>query len=246
MKNLELEAQQRTELGKQNKGLRKAGLIPAIIYGHGIESLPVSVTEKAFLSTIGTSAGLNAIINLKVGSKTYPVITHELQKDALTDKIEHVDFLNIRMDQAIKAKVHVELKGTPIGVKDDGGILVLVLREVEIKCLPTNIPEKLFVDVSSLKIGEGLLIADLKKDYKDIEFLTPENEQIAQVSAPTKEEEVAPAAAAEVLPGAVPVEGATPADATKAAPGAKASPADAAKAAAGAKAAPAAKPAAKK
>ena len=186
MKNLDLEAQERKELGKKVGALRKNGFIPAVVYGHGIESFPVSVPEKSFLSAIGTSAGANAIINLKVGGKTFAVITHDIQREILRDKITHIDFLNVRMDEAIKAKVHVELKGTPVGVKDEGGILVLVLREVEIKCLPTKIPEKLIVDVSGLKTGDGISISDLKALFKDLEFLTPENELIAQVSAPTK------------------------------------------------------------
>jgi len=207
MKNLELEAQERAEKGKKNKTLRNKGLIPAIIYGHGIESFPIAVQEKSFLSAIGTSAGTNAIINLKIGKKTYAVITHDMQHVPLSNKISHIDFLNVRMDEAIKAKVHIELSGIPLGVKDEGGILVLALREIEIKCLPNKIPEKIIVDVSNLKTGEGVQVSDLKSKYKDIEFLSHANELIAQVTAPTKEEEVAPAVAPEGEVAAAPVEG---------------------------------------
>ncbi|MBI5700670.1 50S ribosomal protein L25 [Candidatus Saganbacteria bacterium] len=212
MEKLDLEAQDRVELGNKNKSLRKKGVIPAVIYGHGIKSRAIAIEWKSFLKTIGTKAGSNAIITLKVGKDNYPVITHEVQKDATNDHILHVDFFKINMDEAIKAKVHIELKGVPTGVKDDGGILVLKLREIEVKCLPSNIPEKFEVDVTGLKLGESLLVSDIKAS-EGIEFITPANEAIANVAIPAKEEEIAPApeAGAAVTPeagAAVPVEGA--------------------------------------
>lgn len=226
IKNIELDVQERLEIGKKVKDLRKKGFIPAVVYGHGIDSFPVTVAEKAFMTAIGTSAGSNAILNIKVGGKSFSVITHEVQKELLSNRITHIDFLNLRMDEAIKAKVHIELKGIPVGVKDEGGILVLALREIEVKCLPINIPEKIIVDVSELKTGEGLLVNDLKGQYKEFEFVTSGTEQIAHVTAPTKEEVVVPAAAPEAAPGE-----AVPAAGTEAAPaaGAKAAAAPVAK-----------------
>jgi len=108
----------------------------------------------------------------------------------LTDEILHVDFRHILMDEAIKTKVPIELMGIPIGVKDDGGVLIHGLREVEVKCLPTDIPDKFEIDVSALKIGDSLKVSDLAQVAK-VEILTNLSEMIANCSPPTKEEVVA-------------------------------------------------------
>jgi len=200
MKKIELQVSDRKEIGKNLASLRDKGLIPAVVYGNGFAPLSVSVSEKDFLKAIGGSAGSNAIINLAFGSEVYPVLAHEIQKDSFVEKILHVDFLKVRMDQALKARVHIVLVGVAPGVKDDGGILIHHLKEIEIKCLPDKIPEKIEVDVSSLKLGQSVSVADIK-GYDGVEFLTPSNEQVAHVEAPAKEEEVQPVEAA------VPVEG---------------------------------------
>lgn len=235
MEKLDLEATERKEKGKKNAAVRRQGFVPAVIYGHGMTALSIAVPGKIFSKAIASAASSNVIINLKVGTETYPVITQEVQTDPTTDQVLHIDFLLIRMDEAIKAKVHIELKGIPIGVKDDGGILVQTLRELEIKCLPDKIPGKIELDVTALKIGDGFSVSDLK-GYEGIEFLTPANEPIVHVEEPAKEEEVAPTVAP--VEGAVPVEGAAVPATGEAAP-AKAAAPEAAKTAAK----PAAKPA---
>lgn len=225
MKKLSLKAEKREAIGKKCNQLRKNGFIPAVIYGHGMETFAISVLEKEFASIIGSSAGKNAIINLTIGSDIFPVLTQDYQKHLISNKFLHVDFFRLKMDEKIKTKVHVELKGLPAGVKDDGGILVQMLREIEIKCLPDSIPEKIELDVSALKIGEGLQVSDITH-VKDIEFVTSGNELVAQVSAPTKEEVVAPpveAAAVAAEGGAAPAAGEAvpPAEADKSAKDAK-------------------------
>ena len=253
-KSIEIEAGKREEIGKKLKVVRRQGNIPAVVYGKKITPISIAVDRKNFIKKILESdAGMNAIVSLKVaGGMGIPVLTHVVQRDPLTDEILHIDFRRIVMDEAIKTKVPVELTGIPLGVKDDGGVLVQGLREIEVECLPTDIPDKYAIDVTALKIGDSLHVQDLAKVAK-VKVLTNPSEMIANCSPPTKEEEVAApvptpeeaaaaAAGAEVAgeevkeksaPGAAPAAKAgTPAK--EAAPGAKP--------AAGAKPTPAGKP----
>jgi large subunit ribosomal protein L25 len=194
MEKIELEAKKRIEFGKKLGKLRDQGLIPAIVYGKKIQALSIAVDKKSFVKNILLSeAGMNAIVTLKIADekgKGLAVLTHEVQRDPLTDDILHVDFRHILMDEAIKTRVPVELTGLPIGVKDDGGVLVHGLREVEVKCLPTDIPDKFVIDVSALKINDSLHVSDLTKVSK-VEILTNPSEMVANCSPPTKEEVVA-------------------------------------------------------
>ncbi len=234
MGKVELEAKKREQLGKQLKKLKAQDLIPAVVYGKKIKSLPIFIDRKNFIKEILRSeAGMNAIITLKIADekgKGLAVLTHEVQRDALTDNIIHVDFRHISMDEAIKTKVKVELTGIPIGVKDDGGVLIHGLREIEVKCLPGDIPDKFEIDVSELKINDSLHVSDLKQISK-VEILTNPSEMVANCSPPTKEEvEAAPlptpeeaaaaAAGAEVAEEEVKEKSAPGAAPAKAAPGA--------------------------
>ena len=196
MVKVELEAEKRETLGKKNKKLRTQGLVPAIIYGRKFKPVSVTINLRDFQKKILMSdAGLNLLFTLKLkeGGKIQeiPTITRDLQINHLTDEIIHLDFMQVAMDEVLKARVPVELKGLPIGVKDSGGVLVHGLREIEIKCLPGDIPEKFEIDVTNLAIGNSLHVADLQITKK-IEILSPLTEMVATVSAPTKEEEVAP------------------------------------------------------
>ncbi|HVN67102.1 MAG TPA: 50S ribosomal protein L25 [Candidatus Sulfotelmatobacter sp.] len=245
MAEVELEAQKREVLGKKLKKVRQSGLIPAVVYGRKFKSLPVMVERKAFEKKIlASGAGKNAIISLKMaGAKAIPVLTNEVQRDPLTDAILHIDFSHLIMDELIKTKVPIELTGLPIGVKESGGVLIHGLREVEVECLPKDIPDKFTIDVADLKIGDSLHVSDLAKEAK-VKFLTTAGEMIASCSAPTKEEEVAPAPTPEEVAaaGVAPVAGAEGAPAVdekgKPVPAAKAAPG----AAPAAKTAPAGKP----
>ncbi|MBI5078598.1 50S ribosomal protein L25 [Candidatus Saganbacteria bacterium] len=194
MEKVEIEARERPQIGKGLKNLRKQGLIPAVIYGKKIGSRSIVIDRKAFVKgVLGSVAGRNAIISLKItGEKGQgiSVLTQEVQRNPLTDEILHIDFRHIVMDEAIKTRVIIELIGIPAGVKDDGGVLIHGLREIEVKCLPLEIPDKFEVDVTALKIGDSLHVSDLSA-VAGVEILTTPTEMIANCSPPTKEEEVA-------------------------------------------------------
>ena len=228
MEKVELEANKRGKTGTSlSRRARLSGLLPAIVYGKGMESLPIEINYKKFMKILSSKAGRNIIITLKIAddgkTNNIPVLTHEILRDAIKDSISHVDFYRIKMDEEIKTKVPVILVGEPTGVKLDGGILVHGLRAVEVKCLPDNIPDKFEIDVSSLKIGGGLHVSDLKPE-KGVTIVTIPTEILVTIAAPSKEEEVvAPVAAPEVTGQAVPptAPGAAPAAGAPAAPAGK-------------------------
>jgi len=196
MQNLNLEASVRNE--KSNK-VRGRGFIPAVVYGQGMEPISIEVEKKDFSSLFAKGANKNALISLIVkddkGKQTIPVLAHSLQADFMTDQVIHVDFLKINMQEEIKTKVSIEFIGESEGVKLEGGILVHSLRQLEVKCLPGSIPGKITVDVSPLKIGESIKVSDIVTP-QGVTIITPKDEPVAIVSAPT-EEEVAPVAATE-------------------------------------------------
>lgn len=205
MENIVIEAKQREEVGKGLKRVRKTGLIPAVVYGKKMKPVAISVDRKNFVKTIlGSVSGMNAIIDLKLEgkAKALSVLTHEVQRNNLTDEILHIDFRQIAMDETLKTKVPVELTGVPIGVKESGGVLVHGLREVEVECLPGNIPDKFVVDVAPLGINDSFRVSDLAKIAK-VKVLAHATDMIATCSPPTKEEVVA---APVPTPGEVPSE----------------------------------------
>jgi len=209
LEQVELEAKKREKTGTgHSRRARLSGMIPAVVYGKGMESLSIEVDSKKFSKIISAKAGRNVIITLKIMSdgkaQSIPVLAHEISRDYLKDIIAHIDFYRIKMEEEIKTKVPVILLGESVGVKLDGGILVHGLREVEIKCLPANIPDKFEIEVSALKIGGGLHVSDLKTE-KGVTMVTSPAEILVTIAAPTKEEEVvAPIAAPEVTGQAVP------------------------------------------
>jgi len=206
MSKVEIKVESREEVGKKNRILRRQGLVPAIIYGRKFKPTAISLDMKEFIKKVERSeSGHNLIFTLKLGKESVPVITQDIHRDSISDEIMHLDFMHINMDEKIKAHIPVELVGIPIGVKDGGGILVHGLHEVEVECLPGDIPRKFEVDVTALEIGNTLLVSDLKKSDK-VKILSGLTEMITTISAPTKEE-VAPAAVP--VPG---VEGAVPAE----------------------------------
>ena len=240
MQKVELDATLRDRTGTtKSRNDRLDGQIPAIVYGKKSDSISIVIDGKTFMKVIGSKAGKNVIITLKIASKDktqdIPVLTHDVQVNPINDKIIHVDFYKIKMEEEIKTKIHVVLTGEPIGVKMDGGILIHKLREIEIRCLPIDIPDKYVVDVSAMKIGNNIHVSDLKVE-KGVTVLTPATEAIVSIAAPSKEEvEVAPVTAPEVTGQTVPTgEAAVTAAGAKEAAPAKGAPAPAAAPAKGA------------
>ncbi len=197
MKTVPLKANLRDGIGKQKaKQIRLNKQIPAVVYGHGIKSTPIHVGKDEFLKVIHTKAGENVIIQLTVeGPKTIEktVVIKEIQHSPTTDAIQHIDFNAISLTEKIKVKVPLHVKGDAPGMKE-GGVLDVVHHEIEVECLPTNIPERIDADISALKIGDAIHINELVFPSGVVPQFEPE-EVIVAVHAPKAE--VAPEAVAE-------------------------------------------------
>jgi len=172
MERMNLETQLREERGKQLvKRLRLQGFIPAVVYKGGTDSVSLKLSEKDFTKIISTKAGVNVIINLKIAGadkkssaktaqKDKTVMIKEIQRDPVRGSILHIDFNEISLTETLKFKVKLEPKGEPAGVKE-GGTLERVIWEIDVECLPTQIPEKLEVDVSGLNIGDSVFVKNI-------------------------------------------------------------------------------------
>jgi large subunit ribosomal protein L25 len=142
--------------------MRRAGFIPAVLYGRGIDTTHLLLKEDEFSHSLHKIAGGNILIDLKIEgeTKSRPVIIKEIQQDPVCDRPWHVDLQVVRLDEKIKIKVPVMVKGESPGVKV-GGILEHILREIEVECLPRDIPEKIEVNISKLEIGDSIHLKDL-------------------------------------------------------------------------------------
>jgi large subunit ribosomal protein L25 len=194
MDTVALTAQVRKSLGKgAARALRHQSLIPAVLYGRDLESLPLAVRPSDIAAAIGTASAENILIDLTVADgesvQSHRAMIREIQVDPVKREILHVDFLGISMDRQITVEVPVNLVGDPVGVSAAmGGMLQQVLRSVEITCLPDRIPESLDLDVTSLSIGHSLHVSDLSAP-EGVELLADPGLTVATVLAPRKVEE---------------------------------------------------------
>jgi len=201
-----LEAVKREGRGKNEANrLRASGQIPAVFYGTAAggktpEGVAVTVDPKAVLRILHSESGANTLITLKFGGGQSRVMVKEYQLDPTTHKLLHADFYQLAMDRAITVTVPVLIKGEPKGVKLQGGLLDFVTRDIQVQCLPTDIPEHIDVDVSELMLHQSIRVRDLTPDPK-WKSVTDGDTMLVHVVMP-KAEEVAPAAAAEAAPTA--------------------------------------------
>jgi len=186
----ELKVQPREEFGKKTNKQRKAGLIPAVIYGHGIKSEPLYVLKKDFLK-IYKEVGESTLITLEVGGKNRNVLIHDVAKDALDEGIIHIDFYQVRMDEKIKAEVPLNFIGESDAVKSEGGVLVKNIQEVEIEALPKDLPHHIDVDISALKTFDSRIFAKDLNIPDSVKILIQADEIVVSVIPPRSEEELA-------------------------------------------------------
>jgi large subunit ribosomal protein L25 len=195
MAMLTLKGARRTESGKGvARRLRAAGRIPAVYYGRGEDSIPLAVSRKELEELFDQAEGANVIVDLKVegdAGQDRKALIRDIQRDPVGGDILHLDLLHISLTERITVQVPVVLVGTPVGVKDAGGILEHLLREVEVECLPTDIPSRLEVDVSAMAIGDTLHVSDIRAERAVIK--TEADRGIATVVPPTVLEEAKPA-----------------------------------------------------
>src|SRR3954465_13108642 len=195
-----LTAQKRDRSGKgPARQLRMKGLIPDVCYGPYDKPLRVAVDPAAIQVAIATPHKFNTVIKLQIDGETRTVLFKDYEKDPLDGHVLHADFLEVRMDKDVVVNVPVVLTGKPEGVTA-GGILQQVARTLAVQCKPSDIPEKIEVDVSALKITESLHVSDVKAPA-GVKFKVQGTQTVAVVNVPEKEEE-APKPAAAAVPGA--------------------------------------------
>jgi len=194
-----VEVEARQEFGKNAaRRLRRAGRIPAVVYGGGGPSIPVAVDPKEIVQILHSESGHNAIFTLEIrGKAPARVMIRDWQSEPVHGHLLHVDLVRIARDTKLKLKVPVHVTGEPVGVKVQGGILEFMLREVEVECLPDDIPERFVAEVSGLELGKNFRVSDLPVDPK-VKILTDGARVVAHVIE-MKAEEVAKPAAEEAV-----------------------------------------------
>src|SRR5512133_2877958 len=195
-----LEAKKRDGRGKNEaRRLRVSGQIPAVVYGarkegQAPEGVPVAVDPKEVLRILHSESGANTLINLKLDGGESRVMVRDYQLDPITHQLLHADFYQLAMDKAITVAVPVVIKGEPVGVKQQGGLLDFVTREIQVQCLPTDIPEHIDVDVSELALHQSIRVKDIAANPK-WKAVTDGETMLVHIVMPKAEESAATTAA---------------------------------------------------
>jgi large subunit ribosomal protein L25 len=197
MPQFNVTAEVRNQFGKNAaRRLRAAGKVPVILYGNKQEVLSLSVSPKELTAILHSSTGHNTIFSLEIQDHpTTSVMYKDWQFDPIKGNLLHADFLRIAMDKVLQVKVPIIAKGEAKGVKEQGGIFEFVLREVEVECLPADIPENITIDITPLELGKNIRVSDLpvgpkvtlhsEADLVVAHIITPRAEKVAE--APVEE-----------------------------------------------------------
>ena len=202
-----LEATPRDTFGKNEaRRTRRDGHVPAVLYGDGKDATPISVQPKALLKILHSESGQNTLISLKLpDGGDARVLVRDFQLDPITHQLLHADFYRIAMDRLIQVTIPVVVRGEPKGVKQQGGILEFIRREIVIECLPGDIPENVEVDVSELMLHQGVRVRDIAADAKWKSVSDPDM-MLVHVILPKAEEVAATPEATAAVATATPAE----------------------------------------
>jgi large subunit ribosomal protein L25 len=193
-----LEATARDTFGKNEaRRTRREGRVPAVLYGgDGKAATPIAVPPKALLKILHSESGQNTLISLKLaGAGDTRVLVKDFQIDPITHEVLHADFYRIAMDKLLEVTIPVTVHGEPKGVKQQGGVLEFIRREIVIECLPADIPEHIDIDVSELMLHQGVRVRDIPASPK-WQAITEGEAMLVHVIMPKAEEVAAPADAA--------------------------------------------------
>lgn len=196
MEKVVLKAARRNVTGKQVRALRRAGVLPAVLYGHNMEPLTISL-DAHDASKVLNRLTASSLVTVDVEGKEYPALVRERQRNPIKGNLIHVDFQAVSLTEKIRANVGIVLTGVAPAVKDFSAVLVTTLNELEVEAYPQDLPERIVVDISGLKkIGDGIRVGDLVLSEK-VEVLSAPDEMIVLATASREEavEEVTPEAA---------------------------------------------------
>ena len=179
-----INARTRDQTGKgAARTSRRDGRVPGVLSGHGEESVALSVDANELQRLVHSISVENTIVDLEMEGKPYKVLIRELQRHPFRDEYLHIDFFHVAMDEKIHVEIPIVLTGVPTGVKNKGGVMDHQLREIEVFCLPGNIPEKVEIDVTELDIGDSIHVRDVT--LPEVEILTDLERSVVAVLAPT-------------------------------------------------------------
>src|SRR5688500_1045949 len=203
MEKVVLKAETREVIGKQVKAMRRAGKLPAVIYGRHTDPINISLDGHSASLILGRLTS-SSLVTIDLGGKEYPTLVREKQRDYIKNRLLHVDFLAVSLTETLRAGVAVNLVGVSAAVKDFNAVLVTNLQSLEVECLPSDLPERIDVDISVLaRPGEGIRVRDIKVSDKVLLLDDPDTMVVVATFAKVEEEVAA-------VPGA---EGVAPAEA---------------------------------
>ncbi len=168
---------------RPSRRLRRQGMVPATLYGHGAEVVSIAVDARELRNVLATDAGINAVIRLGLGEEVHTSLARQLQRHPTRGDIIHLDFVRIALTDSVDAVVLIELTGDPIGVLADGGIIETVSNTVNVHTLVTSIPESIQVDISGLRVGDSVRVSDLPA-FGGLEYLDDPDQPIVIISLP--------------------------------------------------------------
>ena len=199
MEKVVIKAAKRDVIGKQVKAMRRAGKLPAVIYGRHTEPISISLDAHSASLALGRLTS-SSLVTIDVDGTEYSALVREKQRDYIKNRLLHVDFLAVSLDEKISATVRLNFIGVSVAVKDFDAVLVHNIEELEVECLPTDLPVQIDVDISALaRPGEGIRVKDLHVSDK-VEILTDPETMVAVATFAKIEEEVEAVPGAEVAP----------------------------------------------
>jgi large subunit ribosomal protein L25 len=198
MEKVVLKATKRSVVGKQVKAMRREGQLPAVIYGRHNDPINIALDAHSASLTLGRLSS-SSLVTIDVDGAEYSALVREKQRDYIKNRLLHVDFLAVSQDEELTATVSLHFIGVSIAVKDYNAVLVHNLEELEVECLPADLPERIDVDISVLsRIGDGIRVRDVVVSDK-VRILENPDTMVAVATAPKVEEEVAAIPGAEVV-----------------------------------------------
>jgi large subunit ribosomal protein L25 len=188
--SFKIKAEKRDVFGKNvSRRLRREGMIPAILYGGDASNVPLTLRKEEVFMILKSDTGENTVFQVSFDSEIRDVMIKELQKDPVTDEILHADFVHIAMDKVIRVSVPVMIVGEAVGVKAEGGFVDFITREIEVECLPKDIPEHIEIDISDLHLRQSLKAEDIALP-EGVKLITSSDTLLVMIEVPVKEEEI--------------------------------------------------------
>jgi len=206
MEKVVIKAEKRELVGKQVKAMRREGKLPAVIYGRHTEPINVFLDAHSASLALGRITS-SSLVTIDVNGTEYPALVREKQRDFIKNRLLHVDFLAVSLDEKLRARVSVHFMGVSGAVKDFSAVLVHNLEQLQVECLPADLPERIDIDISILaKIGDGIRVRDVQVSEK-VRLLDDPDTMVAVATMPKVEEEAPVAGAEGVIAEVAPVSG---------------------------------------